>query len=166
MIECYAPLPCDCYDEWVTDGKLYFDHTVSYTTGQVVKFFPRSTANPGEYLYLRWQGASASNPGNNCINAITGHWQPCFAGLFGNVPGAWSVCGHTKIAWEARGYIEWDENNIYDMGDIVKFMGGGPGANQSGRGRYYISTTNANAVGAGFNESGHWVELICYNEPA
>tara|TARA_R110002020_G_scaffold292835_2_gene508269 strand:- start:54467 stop:55129 length:663 start_codon:yes stop_codon:yes gene_type:complete len=166
MIECYAPLPCDCSDEWVADGSLYFDHTTAYTTGQVVKFFPRISPNPGEYLYIRWQGSSPSDPAQNCFDVATGHWSPCFAGLQGNVPGAWSICGHVKVAWEAAGYIEWNSNIIYNMGDIVKFMGGGPGANQSGRGRYYISTTNPNPAGPGFNESGHWVELTCYNEPA
>ena len=52
------------------------------------------------------------------------------------------------------------------MGDIVKFVGGGPGGNQTGRGKYYISTVTPNPSAAGFNESGNWVQLECYNEPA
>tara|TARA_R110000787_G_scaffold251055_2_gene356575 strand:+ start:1513 stop:2178 length:666 start_codon:yes stop_codon:yes gene_type:complete len=166
MIECYAPEPCDCYDEWVLDGELYWDRTIAYTTGQVVKLFPRGSANIGEYLYIRWQGAGSVVPTTaNCIDTL-GHWNPCWAGLQGNAPGAWSICGNVKVAWEARGSLEWDSLSSYMMGDIVKFMGGGPGPNQTGQGRYYISTATPNPVGPGFNESGHWVELTCYNEPA
>tara|TARA_R110002020_G_scaffold235_9_gene1305 strand:+ start:3000 stop:3659 length:660 start_codon:yes stop_codon:yes gene_type:complete len=165
MIECYAPLPCDCYDEWVLDGELYWDNTTSYTTGQVVKVFPRGTANAGEYLYIRWQGAAPSSPGMNCLDSY-GHWNPCWGGLEGNAPGAWSICGHVKIAWQARGSIEWDPIIPYEIGDIVKFMGGGPGGTQTGRGRYYISIVDPNLPVAGFHEDGYWVELTCYNEPA
>ncbi len=175
MIECYSPLPCDCYDEWVSDGKQYWDSTTASTTGYaygtVVKMFPRSNANPGEYLYLRWQGTLNTNaiPGwaQQCGGLPpTMYVRPCFEGLYGNVPGAWSVCGHVKTAWEARGYLEWNENITYGDGDIVKFMGGGPGAVQKGKGKYYISIVPANSVGSGFHESGHWVELECWDEPA
>ena len=53
----------------------------------------------------------------------------------------------------------------YDRGDIVKFMGGGPGAIQTGRGKYYIAAFSPTTTGSGFFESGHWVELQCFNEP-
>ena len=136
MIECYAPIPCDCYDEWVSDGELYWDNTTSYTTGQVVKVFPRGTANPGEYLYIRWQGSTPVPAGAGCI------------------------------AWQARGSIEWNPVISYAIGDIVKFMGGGPGPNQTKRGRYFISIADPNPTMGGFHENGHWIELKCYNEPA
>jgi len=165
MIECYAPIPCDCYDEWVSDGELYWDNTTSYTTGQVVKVFPRGTANPGEYLYIRWQGSTPVPAGAGCID-LFGHFAPCWGGLNGIGQGAWSVCGHQKIAWQARGSIEWNPVISYAIGDIVKFMGGGPGPNQTKRGRYFISIADPNPTMGGFHENGHWIELKCYNEPA
>ena len=165
MIECYAPIPCDCYDEWVTDGELYWDETTPFTTGQVVKIFPRPNANIGEFLYLRWQNALPQPSGTNCFDPVLG-WAPCWSGTYGITPGAWSVCGNLKVAWEARGSLIWNDALTYDIGDIVKFMGGGPGAIQTGRGKYYIAASSPTTTGSGFFESGHWVELQCFNEPA
>ena len=43
-------------------------------------------------------------------------------------------------------------------------MGGGPGSNQTKRGKYFISITDPNPVGAGFHESSHWIELECFRK--
>lgn len=163
IIECYHPLPCNCYDEWVSDGSVIW--TENYGTipyGKVVKVIPRANANPGEYLYMRWQGvAPLTVPMSTCASP-GGFKTPCFVGLHGIGPATWSICGHTKQAWEARGSLIWDESVTYNYGDIVKFMGGGIGLNQTKRGKYFISITEPNPMNQGFHESGHWIELKCY----
>jgi hypothetical protein len=164
IIECYSPLPCNCKDEWELDGSKVWTSaygTISY--GDVYKVLPRAGALPGEYLYMRWQGITPlTSPIGVCNDPVLGFATPCFTGLYGISPGGWSVCGHTKQAWEARGSLIWDDTFTYGYGDIVKFMGGGIGADQSKRGKYFISITAPNPQGAGFHESGHWFELKCY----
>ena len=117
IIECYSPLPCNCKGEWELDGKLLWTPTLVSPYGTVVKAIMRPNANPGEFLFLRWQGAATLTP----PSTVT-----------------------------------------YGYGDIVKFMGGGVGANQTKRGKYFISVSSPNPMGAGFHESGHWIELKCF----
>ncbi|QDP52765.1 MAG: hypothetical protein Unbinned838contig1000_16 [Prokaryotic dsDNA virus sp.] len=163
IIECYSPLPCNCKGEWELDGSIVW--TQSYGTipyGKVVKAYMKPNANPGEYLYLRWQGvAPLVQPAGTCFDN-TGFAFPCMTGLNGIGPATWSVCGHVKEAWQAAGSVDWDASVVYGMGDIVRFMGGGVGANQTKRGKYFISITEPNPMNTGFHESGHWVELKCY----
>lgn len=163
IVECYSPLPCNCYEEWVSDGSLYWTNTMTIPYGTVVKVFPRQTSLPGEYLYMRWQGvAPLIPPAGVCADPMTGHFTPCFVGLNGIGPATWSICGHTKQAWEGRGKLNWDPLITYGYGDIVKFMGGGIGLDQTRRGKYFISITAPNPMNTGFHESGHWIELKCY----
>jgi len=166
IIECYDVPPCNCYTEWVTDGSLYWTPTLTIPYGTVVKFIPRQNALPGEYLYLRWQGTTSLVPPIGvCVDGCTGFQGPCLLGLWGGItPTAWSVCGHAKEAWEARGDLIWDPLLTYEYGDIVKFMGGGPGANQNRRGEYFISIACPNPTNTGFHENGHWVELKCFRK--
>lgn len=163
IIECYSPLPCNCEGEWELDGKLIWTQALTIPYGTVVKAYMRPNANPGEYLYLRWQGvATLVPPAGSCTNPVTGFTAPCMTGLNGIGPATWSVCGNVKEAWQAAGSNEWNPSVVYGQGDIVKFMGGGIGANQTKRGKYFISITDPNPQGAGFHESGHWKELKCF----
>ena len=163
IVECYSALPCNCHDEWELDGSLMWTNLMTIPYGTVVKVYPRQSSLPGEYLLMRWQGTSSLvPPAGVCADPVTGHMTPCFVGLNGIGPAAWSICGNTKQAWEARGSLDWDSTVTYGYGDIVKFMGGGIGADQTRRGRYYISIVAPNPQGFGFHESQHWVELKCY----
>ena len=164
MIECYSPLPCNCKEEWISDGSKYWDITTTYTYGDVVKVIPRALANPGEYIYMRWQGLTDIIPPVGICYSPTGFATPCFVGLNGVGPAGWSVCGHVKEAWQARGDLIWDPVITYGYGDIVKFMGGGPGVDQTGRGKYYISIVEPNPVNTGFHENGHWLKLECFRK--
>ena len=163
MVECYSALPCNCHAEWELDGSKIWTNTLSIPYGTVVKMFPRRNSLPGEYLYIRWQGISSLLPPNGvCSDPISGFKTPCLTGLNGIGPAAWSICGHSKQAWKARGLGDWDPAIIYDYGDIVRFMGGGIGGDQTRRGRYFISITSPNPMSIGFHESGNWIELKCY----
>ena len=44
------------------------------------------------------------------------------------------------------------------------FLGGGPGLDQSGQGKFYISVADPNLVNTGFHENQHWVELECHRK--
>jgi hypothetical protein len=75
------------------------------------------------------------------------------------------------VAWQARGQLIWNPGYTYNSGDIVKFMGGGNGADQSGIDRYYICAVGSDnqsvfheavqSPGAGIAKV--WIELICYD---
>lgn len=163
IVECYSPLPCNCRGEWELDGKLLWTPTLVSSYGTVVKAIMRPNANAGEFLFLRWQGAATlSPPFGLCSDPVTGFQFPCLVGLYGIGPATWSVCGNVKEAWQAAGSNDWLSTVTYGFGDIVKFMGGGVGANQTKRGKYFISISSPNPMGIGFHESGHWIELKCY----
>tara|TARA_R110000765_G_scaffold183922_3_gene289748 strand:- start:361 stop:1026 length:666 start_codon:yes stop_codon:yes gene_type:complete len=164
IIECYSPLPCNCHLEWETDGSNYWNTTTTYNYGDVVKVIPRALCSSGEYLYMRWQGITPLIPPAGICFSPLGFATPCFVGLNGVGPAGWSVCGHVKEAWQARGSLDWDPAVTYAYLDIVRFMGGGPGSNQTKRGKYFISITDPNPVGAGFHESSHWIELECFRK--
>jgi len=163
IIECYSALPCNCYDEWVLDGSKIWTTGLTIPYGTVVKVFPRSSSVPGEFLYLRWQGTSSLiPPAGICFDTVTGWQTPCFTGAQGIGPASWSVCGNLKQSWEARGSLEWKSTLSYNYGDIVKFMGGGIGVDQTRRGRYFIAINSPSPMGAGFHESQNWIELKCF----
>ena len=163
IVECYSALPCNCQSEWELDGSIIWNTTITIPYGTVVKVLPRSTSVPGEFLYMRWQGISTLiPPAGICFDPISGWTTPCFTGAQGIGPASWSVCGNIKQAWEARGLGNWDGTFVYNYGDIVKFMGGGIGVDQSKRGNYFICITSPAAAGIGFHESGNWIELKCY----
>jgi hypothetical protein len=164
MIECYSPLPCNCHEEWVADGSKNWSPTTTYNYGDVIRFIPRATANGGEYLYLRWQSTSALIPPAGVWTSPGGYQTPTLWGFTGIGVQGWSVCGHVKQAWQARGSLIWDDTITYGWGDIVKFQGGGPGVDQTKRGRFFISIADPNATGFGFHESEHWVELECFRK--
>lgn len=161
IIECYEATPCDCVDEWVSDGSLEWTQGTSYSKGQVVKVIPRSGANTGEFLLFKWLNLA---PTTTFCTATSGFVSPCYAGLLGINTECWSVCGNIKQAWSARGSLIWDPVATYATGDIVKFMGGGVGLDQNGIGAIYISNTDSNVMSTGFHESAHWVKLECFEK--
>ena len=164
MIECYAVLPCECTTEWELDGSVYWNAATTWNYGDVVKVIPRPNAAPGEFLYFRWQGINPLIPPAGVCTSPGGFQMPCTGGLNGIGPMAWSVCGNVKQAWQARGSLIFDATLIYGWGDIVQFMGGGPGLDQSGQGKFYISVADPNPVNTGFHENQHWVELECHRK--
>ena len=163
IVECYSALPCNCQNEWELDGSIIWNTATTIPYGTVVKVLPRGTAVPGEFLYMRWQGITTLvPPAGICFDPVSGWQTPCFTGAQGIGPASWSVCGNIKQAWEARGLGDWNATLVYNYGDIVKFMGGGIGVDQSRRGNYFICITSPAPAGAGFHESAQWIELKCY----
>ena len=164
IIECYAVLPCECTTEWELDGSVYWNAATTWNYGDVVKVITRPNAAPGEFLYFRWQGINPLIPPTGVCSSPGGFQMPCVGGLNGIGPMAWSVCGNVKQAWQARGSLIFDATLIYGWGDIVQFMGGGPGLDQSGQGKFYISVADPNLVNTGFHENQHWVKLECHRK--
>jgi hypothetical protein len=178
IIECMVPENCNCYAEWIEDGSIIWAPDTSYDPQEVIKVdnLRIANSNEDEYLYFRWSGSDALVAGelisgDECVvtellsNGTTvNHNFPCYQSI--NMEG-WSVCGHVKEAWQARGSLFWNNNYTYHYGDIVKFNGGGIGANQEGVGGYYICASNPTSMLAnsqGFHESGHWVRLLCFTK--
>tara|TARA_R110001592_G_scaffold5517_3_gene30366 strand:- start:37838 stop:38548 length:711 start_codon:yes stop_codon:yes gene_type:complete len=179
MIECMVADSCDCSQEWVTGGSLVWDYTQDYDYGQIVKVFPREDAiDTQEFLYFKWKNTFPTmslfgydefyneinaaycfeepSPGGSWIGQ--GHSTPCFSAIGFD---KWSVCGNIKQAWEIRGGLIWSPLLLYQYGDIVKFMGGGTGADQGFVEAFYISKTNNNQTSE-FHESDQWARLDCF----
>lgn len=162
IIECYEAEPCVCTQEWENEGSKVWTQGISYAKSDVVKVIPRAgVSSPDEYLFFKWLNLVSTV--NFCASS-SGFISPCYGGLLGINANNWSVCGHTKEAWLARGSLYWDSLATYQYGDIVKFNGGGIGLDQTGIGKIYISITDVNIMNTGFHESGHWVELECFED--
>lgn len=189
MLECLVSDGCNCGDEWVASGSLVYHTDIpvgGFSFNQVVKIYPRYAAiDTDEFLYIRWMNSSMTSLFNGevmqcdtCQDALGGA-TGCEDGYVLNIPcwenaiavNNWSVCGNTKVAWQARGQLIWNPGYTYNSGDIVKFMGGGNGADQSGIDRYYICAVGSDnqsvfheavqSPGAGIAKV--WIELICYD---
>jgi hypothetical protein len=186
MLECLVSDGCDCENEWVASGSLVYHTdipTSGFTFDQVVKVYPRYAAiGTDEFLYMRWMDASNPSLQNGLVidcdtcQEVLGQTCeeyvlkiPCWENAI--AVNAWSVCGNTKVAWQARGQLIWAPGYTYNSGDIVKFMGGGNGVDQSGTDRYYICAVGSDNQSY-FHEATQspngitakvWIELTCYD---
>ena len=168
MLECLVSEGCDCSAEWITDGSLVWNQTTVYTKDQVIKVYPReaSVGSTSEFLYFRWLNQlpptaldeSGQWCNSNVDNPSDGFYSPCYSLIGEN---GWSVCGNIKVAWQSRGQLTWQPNVMYKYGDIIKFMGGGSGSQESIN-EFYISTNDFNQS-TQFHESENWVKLVCYD---
>ena len=199
MLECLISEGCDCSAEWKStivagaDSELIWDKNVDYVKDQIVKVYPRALAvDTDEFLYMRWLGqlstqsvqpAACNNlqcyPGQNDYVQGPGDLDefdhPCWY-LISQT--GWSVCGNIKQAWQTRGQLTWTPGVLYQPGDIVKFMGGGNGIDQSGQNEFYIYGSKSNYTCGGnvfyFHENmvtnpnteiqyPRWIKLACYD---
>lgn len=179
MIECMVAEPCNCAPEWVKGGSKEWDYTLTYQYGDIIKVYPREAAiGTQEFLYFKWKytfpttylfgydqfyneinpayGFEIPSPGGTWIGQ--GHATPNYDAIGYD---RWSVCGNVKIAWQVRGSLIWNPLMMYQYGDIVKFMGGGTGGDQSFVEAFYISKKNNNQTSE-FHESDDWARLDCF----
>ena len=188
MLECLVSEGCNCEDDWIAGGSLVYHTDIpssGFTFDQVVKVYPRYAAiGTDEFLYIRWMNSSLPSLENGLVidcdtcqevlgqTCEEGEYVlkiPCWENAIGI--NAWSVCGNLKVAWQARGQLIWTPGYTYNSGDIVKFMGGGNGADQTDQGNYYICAVKSDNQPE-FHEAVQtvsdvtakvWVKLECYD---
>tara|TARA_R110002051_G_scaffold205008_3_gene271009 strand:- start:879 stop:1643 length:765 start_codon:yes stop_codon:yes gene_type:complete len=196
MLECLISEGCDCHDEWIAgDSKIWAVGEV-YEKDDIVKVYPRQIAiDTDEFLYFRWLGISPTNI-YGIGDLVCNNYQ-CFPDQIQQSPTGvnldaylfpcyhmismiqWSVCGNIKQAWQARGQLVWQAGVDYVAGDIVKFMGGGTGPDQSGQNEFYICANKIHKSCPYWNPNQfhenkyfpqgsevtykYWIKLACYD---